>query len=128
RAKLQRQSSLCHSYDYAHSHHITSFHIINLSQTTTKQELSFMKTTSSSTNLTELLSSTSLVVASTASIFSSSSAMTDNNSNDLISPLSNYHLSTSISFIFNIQRESTIATIMTGIYQNLFFSLCLLDQ
>ncbi|CAF3898416.1 unnamed protein product [Rotaria sp. Silwood1] len=76
-----------------------------------------MKTTSSPTNLTELLSLASLIAASAASTLSSSAAMTDNNSNDLISSLSNYHSSTSISFIFNIKRKFTIASTMIGIYE-----------
>ncbi|CAF0784404.1 unnamed protein product [Rotaria sordida] len=102
--KLQRQSSLCHSCRYARIHHVPSFHTTNLSQTT-KQESSFMKTTSS-TNLTESLSSSSLVAACAASTLSSAAAITDKNSNDLITTLTNHRLSTS-SLPFSISNGDT---------------------
>ncbi|CAF1052814.1 unnamed protein product [Adineta ricciae] len=92
-AKLQRQSSLCHSCRYARIHHVPSFHSTNSSQLT-KQNSPLMKTTSSS-NINESLSSSSLVAANAASTLSSAAAITDHNSVELLSPLIKHRLSTS---------------------------------
>ncbi|UJR33803.1 hypothetical protein I4U23_021227 [Adineta vaga] len=92
-AKLQRQSSLCHSCRYARIHHVPSFHSTNSSQFN-KQDSPLMKTTSSS-NINESLSSSSLVAANAASTLSSAVAITDHNAIELLSPLLKHRLSTS---------------------------------
>jgi hypothetical protein len=121
-AKLQRQSSLCHSCRYARIHHVPSFHTTNLSPTN-KPESSFMKTTSS-TNLTESLSSTSLVAANAASALSSATATTDKNTNDLISPLANHRLSTSSLPFSILNGDSGVYGSRISIADDVYEQLC----
>jgi hypothetical protein len=120
--KLQRQSSLCHSCRYARIHHVPSFHTTNLSQTI-KQESLFMKTTSS-TNLTESLSSSSLVAANAASTLSSAVATTDQNSNDIISPLLNHRLSTSSLPFSILNGDSGVYGSRISIADDVYEQLC----
>ncbi|CAF4458333.1 unnamed protein product [Rotaria socialis] len=119
--KLQRQSSLCHSCRYARIHHVPSFHTTNLSPTT-KQESSFIKTTSS-TNLTEALSSASLVAANAASTLSSAAATTDKNSTDLIT-LTNRRLSTSSLPFSILNGDSGVYGSHISIADDVYEQLC----
>jgi hypothetical protein len=122
-AKLQRQSSLCHSCRYARIHHVPSFHTTNISQIT-KQDSLFIKTTSS-TNLTESLSSSSLVAASAASTLSSAVAITDNNNSiDLISPVSNHRLSTSSLPFSILNGDSGVYGSRISIADDVYEQLC----
>lgn len=121
-AKLQRQSSLCHSCRYARIHHVPSFHTTNISQTT-KQDSSFIKATSS-TNLTESLSSSSLVAASAASTLSSAVAITDNNSSELISPISTHRLSTSSLPFSILNGDSGVYGSRISIADDVYEQLC----
>ncbi|CAF0797762.1 unnamed protein product [Adineta steineri] len=121
--KLQRQSSLCHSCRYARIHHVPSFHTTHIPQPT-KQESSFMKTTSS-TNLTESLSSSSLVAANAASTLSSAVAITDNNnSNDFISPVLKHRLSTSSLPFSILNGDSGVYGSRISIADDVYEQLC----
>jgi len=82
-----------------------------------------MKTTSS-TNLTESISSSSLVAANAASALSSAAAITDKNSNEFISTLSNHRLSTSSLPFSILNGDSGVYGSRISIADDVYEQLC----